>query len=162
METNIELCLQGKLALRLQETTAPEFVNLLFETLRFVSGGQMGWQRGQGKAKEEQRKEQRQGGSTRAEGTVGPALYSAFIFMPEYHSRQNPPADLRGWQQSQGHQYLGGRQEVGDRQEAGGRALSEETELRGSLDNSYSFLNLSFHCSSRSWNSALKLTLQLK
>lgn len=85
METNIELCLQGKLALRLQETSAPEFVNLLFQTLKFVSGGQMGWQRGQGKAKEEQRKEH-----SRAEGTVGAALYSTYIFMPGYHSRQNP------------------------------------------------------------------------
>lgn len=47
MLTDTILCLQGKLALRLQETSAPEFVGLIFETLKFVSGGQTGWQRGQ-------------------------------------------------------------------------------------------------------------------
>lgn len=39
----ITLCLQGKLALQLQETGAPQFVHILFEILDFVSWGRTGW-----------------------------------------------------------------------------------------------------------------------
>lgn len=120
MGTNPVPCLQGKLALRLQETSAPEFVDLIFQTLKLVSGEQTGWQRGQAEAKERQRKEQEAGGSTRVEGAVGPALYSTCIFLPGYHSRQNP-------QQTR---WAGNR--VMDTKSLGGQTGSEETELRGS------------------------------
>ena len=157
METNIELCLQGKLALRLQETSAPEFVNLLFQTLKFVSGVQMGWHRGQGKAKEEQRKEH-----SRGRGNCGSCPLFNMHLYARIPLKTKPPADLRGWQQSQGHQYLRGQAGSGGQTGSRGTGSKRGDRAEGSLDNSYSFLNPSFHCSSRSWNSALRMALQLK
>lgn len=46
MVTGFALYPQGKLATRLQDTSAPEFVHLLFQTLNSVSRGRTGWCRG--------------------------------------------------------------------------------------------------------------------
>lgn len=141
--TNIVLCLQGKLALRLQETSAPEFVDLIFQTLKLVSGGQTGWEKRKAEAKEEQREEQSQG-KYRDRGSCGTCPLFAIYLHTRVPLKTNPPADLMGWQQSQGHQTL--------REQAG----SEETELRGlwiiptpflpGCANAFSFLQILSQC----------------
>lgn len=105
MGTNPVPCLQGKLALRLQETSAPEFVDLIFQTLKLVSGGQTGWQRGQAEAKEEQRKEQEVGG---VPGSCGACPLFNTHLPARIPLETKPPADRMGWQQSHGHQVFGG------------------------------------------------------
>lgn len=39
----IALCPQGKLSMHLQETSAPQYVHLIFEKLDYVSWGRTGW-----------------------------------------------------------------------------------------------------------------------
>lgn len=127
MGTNPVPCLQGKLALRLQETSAPEFVDLIFQTLKLVSGGQTGWQRGQAEAKERQRKEQ-EAGEYQGRGSCGTFPLFNMHLPAGIPLETKPPADRMGWQQSHGHQVFGGTdRKRGDRAE-------------GLLDNSCSLL----------------------
>jgi hypothetical protein len=52
---DIALCPQGNLAIRLQETSAPEFIHIIFQTLNYVSGEGQGGKEGQAKSRKTRR-----------------------------------------------------------------------------------------------------------